>query len=1405
MSFNKGLLSLSVTATLVALLALASPAAAKVYVYDNNTSGTLANPGSNNAGNCPTGGISVDRTFVISDSFTVQNIAVGLNASHNNRGDIRVELYRPGTIGAGTRFVVIAGTSGTGGDTDNDYDVMLSSNSDGTNNPPLDDNTSDPTGEPYYARLVNVSTIDFYTGNSAGTWTLRVCDVRSSGGTGGTLNRVRLVLTSAASTTLVCTSTSSLSWAANGNNNAFTSGTNGGVTLTLDSHRDLTNDEVVAGGRDPFTTQTSVFGGQTGHYLMQYDDGANGLQQDPEAVLLETNWSLSPAVRQLTWKHLDVDNGSWEDYVRTFATDASGNYVPYELHFETGTVDQQAGDVVETDGANVDAADNFGNVAYIFDGPVSHITVQYLRGDDFADPAEQRIGVGDPFYCAFDYGDAPSTYGTTLATNGPKHLLGSRNIYIGPNPPDGESDGQPNSTATGDNNAAISGVNDENTTVTFGACPGNGTYSVTIHVVNLSAANAFLVGYIDWGRDGTFNTTTDRSATATVTPTGSGGADVVLTWSSVPTNCGGTTATYARFRFTSSATRAQSPTDTSGQYAPDGEVEDYQITAGTLPVTLSSFHAERDRGRLDVSWTTETETSTVGYALLARDGKEWQRIVPDLVPAHAVDSLTPQRYEVSVDDGGWSELVLEDWDVYGKATRRGPFAVGDSYGREPEVQKIDWAAIRAENDAATSPAVTGRSQAVSAPFKPGAILAELRVDREGIYRVRYEDLAAAGIDLSGVPVGQLSLVEARTGTAVPISVQTSAFRASGFGPGAAIEFRGRPVTDSLYTRTRVYTLRRSSGGGARVDMINGTPGGVDADSYVQVDAVNKDLEYSFASPDGDPWFEAPVLAQGSPAEATFPIDIDAVAAAGGSLQVKLWGVTSWPGDTPDHHVEIYLNGQLLSDQRFDGQVARSYDLPVSAGTLVDGENELTVRLPGDTGQPFDLVHVDRYGLTYPRRFMARDGRLSFPAATGTIAVDGLPSANVEVYTGTGGQRLNGVVVQPTINGWQARFSVPRSGFGGAAASSTVDVVAASALLQPTISVPRPVAGNLLSGHTDYLVISHPAFLDDLAPLVAAREADGLRVKVVDVFDVYQAYSGGEIDPEAIHAYIKAAAHSLGVRYVLLVGGDSYDYLDNLGIGSISFIPTLYAQTDDLIYFTPADSLYGDLDGDGVQDIAVGRLPARTSDELDLLIDKTLRYPATPAAAVLAADASDEGHYAATSDDLAGHFPANWPLTRAYIDDGGVTVARAALLAGFDAGPALVNFVGHSGPTVWTFGGLFAASDADLLTNVDSPSTVIQWGCWNTYHVAPEYDTLAHRLLLAGPQGAAAVVGSSTLTQESSDQLLGPALITRLFRPGVRLGDAIVQAKQSVAGGGGDLRDVLLGWTLLGDPALVVNP
>jgi hypothetical protein len=212
--------------------------------------------------------------------------------------------------------------------------------------------------------------------------------------------------------------------------------------------------------------------------------------------------------------------------------------------------------------------------------------------------------------------------------------------------------------------------------------------------------------------------------------------------------------------------------------------------------------------------------------------------------------------------------------------------------------------------------------------------------------------------------------------------------------------------------------------------------------------------------------------------------------------------------------------------------------------------------------------------------------------------------------------------------------------------------------------------------------------------------------------------------------------------------------------------------------------------------------------------------------VLAADKYDESSsysFTGDSDHLASAFlDAGWDIAKAYIDGlsgVGVGAARDRLIdainhgistesadgaAGHSGGVGLVMFSGHSGPNVWTFDGLFSSRDALALTNRDHPTTVIQLGCWNTYYVAPTEDTLAHMFMLNGNGGAAAVLGSSTLTDAGAERQYAVLLQQELLASAGAVGDAVVNAKQRLARLHPDQRDVILGYTLLGDPAARIS-
>ncbi|MEO8277852.1 MAG: proprotein convertase P-domain-containing protein, partial [Thermoanaerobaculia bacterium] len=444
-----------------------APARAIVYTYENTTAGNIPELGTDAACN---GVTALVRTFTVPDSFTVSTIALGLNITHTDRGQVRAILNSP----TGTSLVFLTQDAGDG---NANYDVYLSPLSDGGGTNPVNDGDDDPVSEPYYHRLVNIAS-GFYTGNasaSGGVWTLRVCDRDNAGGL-GTLNRARLVLTSAAAFTPVCSSRTGFDFCpgcaasppAAATSTAFPGGgvTNGNVTLTL-TNSTLTDGTPSARNFSRVNTQT---GGEFGYYVTEFDADAT----EVELVRSETSWAFSVPVNDLQWVQLDEDRSSWEDYVRVRGL-RNGNEVRYSISTSAVPSYQISGELLETDSDST-PPDTFGNAFWNFDSAVSSIRSEYWAGDDFNNPNQQFIGYGSGLYCAYDFGDAPLTYGSA------GQLLGDRTLYLGAVPPDGEAvtPAAPNAAATTDDITVASGsIDDEdgvpsfpNTTIVAG-----GTYT----------------------------------------------------------------------------------------------------------------------------------------------------------------------------------------------------------------------------------------------------------------------------------------------------------------------------------------------------------------------------------------------------------------------------------------------------------------------------------------------------------------------------------------------------------------------------------------------------------------------------------------------------------------------------------------------------------------------------------------------------------------------------------------------------------------------------------------------------------------------------------------------------------------------------------------------------------------
>ncbi|MGI9316385.1 MAG: C25 family cysteine peptidase, partial [bacterium] len=658
--------------------------------------------------------------------------------------------------------------------------------------------------------------------------------------------------------------------------------------------------------------------------------------------------------------------------------------------------------------------------------------------------------------------------------------------------------------------------------------------------------------------------------------------------------------------------------------------------------------------------------------------------------------------------------------------------------------------------------------------------------------------------------------------AVRTKGQDKAFgKPSKFGPGGYIEFYA-PAADDMYTNQVAYTLHlkkglRKSIGKQKLKFKQNQGAATD---YQHTALVEENRDYDFMAPSKtDPWHYGQVFGVGAITGPEYSFELDEVSGTTADFSVEVFGIVDLPGESNDHHVEIVVNGQAIGDKQFDGATT-TY---VNAGGVAvsEGTNSMQVNLKGIADQPFDALALNQFDVTYSRNTVAGDDYLQGRFAPGQATVSGLSSAEVTVY------RKDDAGVIKRITGTKSLGQQGDSyvtGIATGSASAEFMVVGANGYKTPAVAMINDL-DDISSGDAEYLVISHASFMGpELDGLVQIREAD-YSVKVVDVAQVYGQFGNHVPSADAIHAYVKYAAANMGTRYVLLVGSDTYDY-KNYVSNSVSFVPTYYATTPGgqlIVSQTPSDAKYGDLDDDDVPDIAVGRISARTPTELGYVVEKIRDYRAREGyigRIVMATDKEDVGNGVSFTDDADALINAisepawrnavvgpNRAFFRAYPDVDGDQVAHDKLITALNTGVSVAAYIGHSSQSAWAYTTPIMLSTADVsgLTNIDKPALVMQWGCWNTYFVDPAGNSMGDQFLVGSEAGAVTVLGASSLTSADGERKLGLELNQRMYQKGMTIGDAVVQAKQAMAVNNPGATDILLGWQIIGDPALVVSP
>jgi hypothetical protein len=244
--------------------------------------------------------------------------------------------------------------------------------------------------------------------------------------------------------------------------------------------------------------------------------------------------------------------------------------------------------------------------------------------------------------------------------------------------------------------------------------------------------------------------------------------------------------------------------------------------------------------------------------------------------------------------------------------------------------------------------------------------------------------------------------------------------------------------------------------------------------------------------------------------------------------------------------------------------------------------------------------------------------------------------------------------------------------------------------------------------------------------------------------------------------------------------------------------------------TASDDWFVDFDNDGVADMAIGRLPARTAEQVAVMTKKIFAYTdASPvASALLVADQNDSFDFERASAELRGLLPSSFEVEEIKRGQMNAQIAKTRLLEALAKGQQVVNYVGHGSAQLWR-GNLLTASEARELGNAQLPMFVMM-SCLNGYFQDAVTDSLSEALLKAERGGAVAVWASSGLTYPQGQARMNRALYEVLFAANgggsakhegsrLTLGEAVQQAKAAVSD-----TDVRRTWILLGDPTLRIK-
>jgi hypothetical protein len=721
------------------------------------------------------------------------------------------------------------------------------------------------------------------------------------------------------------------------------------------------------------------------------------------------------------------------------------------------------------------------------------------------------------------------------------------------------------------------------------------------------------------------------------------------------------------------------------------------------------------------------------------------------------------------------------------------------------------------------------------------------VTHDGIVQITATDLIKAGVDPLSLDPDTMALSSLGNPVAFRVIADSTNFDGlQFFGQRFRSTAAVHPEQDEKYTDERVYWLDIGGAPGPRVLEVGATPQGdltPPSDFLTTVHAEESKLWWTLTSGVADPtwdlidrqdtWFwdmlqTRSTLSETLPFLYTIPYPSSDFTA---TLRLEEIPREFSTKCNPDHQTVIALNGSQLLDQTWDNKMRKVFTASVPAGLLVHGANTVTVSAfnpPGleacfwEPSPPRPVpykVYVNYWEVDYRRLFRAWEGQLDFTTESDgpheylTSDWDGGPVEVWEISNPDLPKRLVGAAAEGTTLRFRANDVIGTRYWLQAANTISVPL---SLRVRPPTNLREDARG------ADVVIVTPPDFMSAAENLAGWHEQHGRRARVVEIQDIFDEFNDGIYNPKAIPLMLAWARDHWtppAPAYLTLVGDGHWNFKNfNPAAypGGPNPIPPYLAWVDPWQGEVPADPLYGDLDFDGMPEVAVGRLAVNTLAEADTVVnkivayDENLRLQPWQRRAVFVADwdytnTSYPYIYQDLSDEIiASYLPSDITAERAYLASeaaGDVSAVRSAISAELQDGILMLQYSGHGDYDRWSRKSIWNTTDVYGLQNGALLPLVMTFNCKDGYFALPGRTGLAEAMQRQSNGGSIAAISPSGLGATPEQNAMRKLLMGALFRNDVReLGTALLDAKQGYMSAGWPYYQVAT-LMLYGDPAM----